>query len=172
MLRRKVTQRPGMIGPSIARNVGMVRNAGMQRRNVGMARNAGMQRRNVGMARKPKIRQRNQNTLARSGMAAAQIGALPAGAKPRTSLLLRIPGISNLINLLTGFFFPKSHLRVMQRKSVGTGLSVIRKRALNASERTQVLRNRTPGLPNTIATQHARGKIRGVPVHPGQKRAA
>ena len=105
---------------------------------------------------------------------------MPSGAKPRSAFCTRVPVIGGLMNLIAGLLFPKAHLRVMERKRVGTGFSVIRDRALNTrrsktlskKQQAQVLRNRTQGVTQTKAMQHARGKISGVLKYPGQRKAA
>lgn len=158
MARRRIMQRPGIARPNMAGNAGR-----------------------AGIGRKPRIGRANPASLAMSGRAARQSGAMPAGMKPKTALsgLSRIIIIGSLMKWIERIFFPKAHLRVMKRKRVGTGLDVIRQRALTSRrsrlpvtrKQAAILRNRTLGLSGTIASQHARGRIHGVRKYPGQKAA-
>ena len=96
MVRRRRMQRPVMPGPNMARN------AGMSRPN--MARNAGF-------GRKPKTGRGSPMPLEMPESAARQIGAMPAGMKPRNTFWSRVPIIGSLMNLIAGFLFPtKKHL--------------------------------------------------------------
>ncbi len=152
MPRRRPMQRPRVTGPTLARNASMARNA----------KRGG----------KPNMARAVPAVLTNPGRAPRQTGAMPSGAKPRNTFWTRVPVIGGLMNLIAGLLFPKGHLRVMQRKRVGTGLSVRRDRFLDAREEAKVLRNRTPGLTQVKSQQHARGKIPGVLKYPGQKKAA
>ncbi len=158
-------QRPGMMKP------------GMARPNI--ARNANIPR-NPKRGGKPFMASAVPGVLTNPGRVARQTGALPAGAKSRNTFWTRIPVVGGLMNLIAGLLFPKAHLRVMERKRVGTGLSVIRDRALQSrrsnlpvtKNHAKILRNRTPGLTQVKASQHAKGRIPGVLKYPGQRKAA
>jgi len=162
MPRRRLMQRP------------VIPRSGVPRPN--MTRNANMARRGG----KPNKAMAVPKMLTNPGKAIRQTGAMPAGMKPKNSFWSRIRIIDGLINLITWLFFPKAHLRIMQRKSVGTGLRVIRGRALRSrrnkplsrKERAQSLRNRMPGLTQVKSLQHDRGRMPGVLKHPGERKAA
>ena len=162
MPRKRLMQRPG------------IPRSGVPKPN--MAGNPKMARR----GRKPNNAMAVPKILTNFGRAPRQIGAMPAGTKPKNVFWSRIPVIGGLMNLIAGFLFPKAHLRVMQRKRVGTGLSVIRDRALQSrrskplsrKQRVQSLKNRSPGLTQVKSQQHGRGRIPGVLEYPGKRKSA
>ena len=130
MARRRTMQRPGMARPNMPINAVMARNAG-RTGNAGMARNAGF-------GKKPAMPMPESFMPEKLGR---QIGAMPAGIKPRNTFWTRVPVIGGLMNLITGILFPKSHLRVMQRKRIGTGLGARRERTLRSEEHTSELQS-------------------------------
>ncbi len=131
------------------------------------------------MGRKPSGAMAVPEILTNPGRTPRPIGALPAGAKPRNVFWSRIPVVRTLMNWFEWIFFPKAHLRRMQRKRVGTGVSIRdrlsqsrRSKPLSKKQQVQSLRNRMSGLTATKALQHQRnGVIKGLPKYPGKKAA-
>lgn len=174
--RRQFSQRPGM--PIQAR---------MQRSPGQTAGQARTQARNP-MAGHAEMKPRARNTRRQmlfSGEMRKRASTRPAGLKAewRQSVWFIIPGLGEFVTALRRIFYPQEHLRVMKRGRVGTGLGPIAKNRLVAGlelqrrerlmprQEAKVLRKRTPGLVGTIASQHARGRIKGVPKYPQRKAA-
>jgi hypothetical protein len=104
----------------------------------------------------------------------------PVAAKQpwQNSFWFEIPFVGPLVDALRGFFYPQEPLRAVKRGYVATGigsiaknrvmvkLEVLRQKRLEPRQEAQVLRNRTPGIKATIASQHSRGRIPGVLKYP------
>jgi len=150
----------------------------------------------LGMRRKPMIgagaRQRGRQT--RRPMQRQQPMQRPTqqrrrpGERPRMekrpewarSGWSRIPVIGRFIDLIRNIFFSRERFRVTKRRIVGPGFKGAFGARMRRAQRTalpsprgeaKILRNRTPGLPQTMAFQHQKGRIRGVPKYRGQKAA-
>jgi len=113
--------------------------------------------------------------------AVKEVGQKPGWALSGWS---QVPVIGSLFDFMRNLFFSRERFRVSKRAFVGTGLSkasrermlqvrmsALRKGTLSRAERVKIMKNRTPGLKGTIASQHGRGKIRGVPKYPSEKAA-
>lgn len=112
--------------------------------------------------------------------AVKEVGQKPTWARTGWS---SIPVIGGLLDLLRNIIFPREVFRATKRTRTGTGLGKaardkmltvkmnLRAGRLTRAQQVKALRNRTPGLRETLAAQHGRGRIKGVPNYPGKKAA-
>ena len=151
-----------------------------QVRRMPFGPNAGMPHRGLAGAMQmpqPKLLPRRQPRE----KAVKEIGQKPVWARTGWA---SVPVIGGLFDLIRNIVFPKERFRTSKRAFIGTGLgkparerllqvrmSSLRKGPLTRAEQTQALKNRTPGLKQSIATQHRRGRIRGVPKYPKERAA-